>query len=297
MSRLGHLDYVRRDHMLAASTTYKLGGPADFYVEAESEAQLQEAIEAARLDEIGVMIVGRGSNLVVADTGWRGLAVRLGPAFSFVDLSEADVAHAGGATPLPGLARESTQAGRGGLEFFVGIPGSVGGAVRMNAGGHGSDTARVLIAARVLDSETTEYSNRTPADMEMSYRHTNLGRNDVVVSARFRTHAIDPEEGREIIREITRWRRQHQPGGTLNAGSVFKNPAEAPAGKVIDELGLKGYAVGGVSISHKHANFFEAGPEATAADVYRLVQQVRELVEQETGIRLETEIQFVGDFE
>lgn len=291
---------VERDKPLAPLTTYKFGGPARFYAEVSDEATLRAVLDARRQEsgeDLPLLILGRGSNLVVADGGFDGLVIRLGGEFVAVTINEADgVVTAGAGVPLPRLARTTVKAGRGGLEFFVGIPGSVGGAVRMNAGCHGSETGEWLVAARILDTRTGEVSARTPAALDHRYRHSNLGRSDVVLTARFRTVDRDPTEGERIMREITVWRREHQPGGTFNAGSVFKNPPGIAAGKVIDDLGLKGLHVGGAAVSERHANFFVATPDATAQDVFDLVREVRRRVAAATGIELEPEIQFAGRF-
>lgn len=167
----------------------------------------------------------------------------------------------------------------------------------MNAGGHGSDTATWLIEASILDRATLSATTRSPHELDLSYRHSNLGDGDVVVSGRFRTVDQPKDAGEEILREITRWRRQHQPGGTLNAGSVFKNPHDDAAGRVIDSLGLKGYRRGGVGVSEVHANFFVSDHDATAQDVWDLVWAVRRKVGEETGTWLEPELRFLGEFD
>lgn len=287
-----------REHVsLAALTTYKLGGPARFFAEPSSESELFDLVAAARREGVEILVLGRGSNLVISDRGWPGLAVRLAGDFNRIEVAETGIITAGAAVPLPRLARESVEAGRGGLEFFVGIPGSVGGAIRMNAGGHGASTADVLDHARIWFGAAGEIQAADPERLELSYRHSSLGPNDIVLFASFATKPVSVEAGNAKLREITRWRRENQPGGTLNAGSVFKNPDEGPAGKIIDELGLKGFRVGSASVSRRHANFFEAAPEATASDVHRLVSRVREIVREKTGIDLEPEVQFAGSFD
>ena len=199
--------------------------------------------------------------------------------------------------PLPRLARFAAAHDRGGLEFFVGIPGSVGGAVRMNAGGHGSDTATWLLDATILNRLTLNERSDEPADLDLAYRHSNLDDADLVVAARFRTVEQSRARGEEILRDVTRWRKQHQPGGTLNAGSVFKNPRGDAAGRIIDALGLKGYRRGGVAVSDVHANFFVSNEGARAQDVWDLVWAIRRRVGDETGVWLEPELRFVGRFE
>ena len=202
---------------------------------------------------------------------------------------------AGGAAPLAQVARSSVDAGLTGLEFFIGVPGSVGGAVRQNAGCFGTETRDRLIEASIVDltdGRCGRSSARTTSDL--SYRHSNVTSTRVVVGATFRASPGDTDTGRAELRRITRWRRDNQPGGTFNAGSVFKNPAGATAGEIIDSLGLKGMRVGDVAVSEKHANFFVAGSSATSEDIRKLVVAVKDRVFEETGTMLEPEIQFVG---
>ncbi|HLE39090.1 MAG TPA: UDP-N-acetylmuramate dehydrogenase [Acidimicrobiia bacterium] len=288
---------LREDVPLAPLTTYRFGGPARYLVEAETEEDLVAAARLAAEEHLPVFVLGRGSNVVVSDRGFAGVVIRQGTGFARRTMDRGGVISAGAAVPLPVLAREAARAGRGGLEFFVGIPGSVGGAVRMNAGCHGSDTGSRLITARIVSLRSGAVGERAPTDLELSYRHSNLSDEDVVVSARFHTDPVDPQEAELRIREITRWRKETQPGGTLNAGSVFKNPAGDAAGRIIDSLGLKGLRVGAVEVSMRHANFFVADAGATAADVYALVGEVQRRVHESTGIVLEPELRFVGEFD
>ena len=164
----------------------------------------------------------------------------------------------------------------------------------MNAGCFGSDTSQALRTAEVLDLRLGEITHRTPAQLEMAYRSTNLTPTEAVLAAAFTTTGTSPEHAEAQMREITRWRKEHQPGGTFNAGSVFKNPPGDSAGRLIDSLGLKGFRVGGVSVSEKHANFFVADPGATARQIFLLVAAVRRRVLEEAGIELVPEIQFAG---
>lgn len=293
LQRLLEAGVVRRQVPLGPLTTYKAGGPAAYFAEINTGDELDQLIASGVAEDMAVLVLGRGSNLVVADSGFDGLVVKLGGSFirAAVDGLEVD---AGSGHPLPKLARFTVDHGVLGLEFFVGIPGSVGGAVRQNAGCFGRETKDCLVSAVVVDLVTGDRDDMTPADLDLSYRHSNLKATQLVVSARFLGYEGEPVEGKEKMREITRWRKQHQPGGTLNAGSVFKNPPDVAAGELIDRLGLKGTSVGGVSVSEKHANFFVAGPDATAADIKRLVALVKDTVFEATGTILEPEIQFVG---
>jgi UDP-N-acetylmuramate dehydrogenase len=288
---------VLREHVpLAPLTTYRFGGPARYLMEADGEDDVLRLAEALADEPLPAVALGRGSNVVVSAEGFPGVVVRPGAGMAWWHRDPSGTVEAGAALPLPQLARRSSEQGRGGLEFFVGIPGSVGGAVRMNAGCHGASTAEWMLSARVVDLTAATVAERSPEDLEMRYRHSNLTRSDVVVSASFRTVARDPEESEELIREITRWRKRRQPGGTLNAGSVFKNPPGEVAGRIIDRLGLKGFRVGGAEVSDRHANFFVAHPGATPQDVFDLVAAVRARVRASTGIDLEPEVQFLGPF-
>jgi UDP-N-acetylmuramate dehydrogenase len=278
---------------LGPYTTYKSGGPARYFVEVPDLDALEALAASGALAELPILVLGRGSNLVVADAGFDGIVIRLGSVFGVVN-ANGTVVTAGGSAPLALVARTSVDAGLTGLEFFVGIPGSVGGAIRQNAGCFGTETRERLIRARLVELRDGTVSEPDPDELEMSYRHSNVRSTQVVVSARFQAAEGDVEAGRAELRRITRWRRDNQPGGTLNAGSVFKNPPGRTAGEIIDALGLKGMSVGDVAVSQKHANFFVAGPRATSDDIRRLVIEVKDRVLAETGTILEPEIQFVG---
>jgi UDP-N-acetylmuramate dehydrogenase len=287
---------VTRGAPSAALTTYRCGGPIAILARVDHEKDLVTLSEIlAAAPAVPILVIGRGSNLLVADSGFEGVGIVLGGDFERLDLDAGrHRVEAGGAVPLPVLARQAAKAGIAGLEFYVGIPGSVGGAVRMNAGGHGAETADVVVSARVLDvaaeGAVREAGSRA---LGFGYRTSALGPGDVVISARFTGHADAPAACARRIDEIVRWRREHQPGGQ-NAGSVFTNPPGDSAGRLIDACGLKGLHVGGVVVSEKHANFFAASPGARAADVVALMRLVQERVEAATGVRLVPEVQLVG---
>jgi UDP-N-acetylmuramate dehydrogenase len=287
---------VQRDVHLGPLTTYKFGGAAAYYAEIESDRELLEVIEHLGAAPLPLLILGRGSNLVVSDAGFPGLVMHLSGEFLTIEVLEDGSIIAGGAAPLPRLARAATRAARTGLEFFVGIPGSVGGAVTMNAGCLGSETRDWLVDATIVNLITGVSRTSDGSDLDLAYRHSNLSRTDLVTRARFRTEAGTPEAGETRLREITAWRKRTQPGGTFNAGSVFKNPPGNAAGRVIDDLGLKGFRVGGVAVSEKHANFFVADDTASAQDVYDLVHGVQTRVLAATGTLLEPEVRFAGPF-
>ncbi len=287
-------EVASRDVSLAPVTTYKLGGPADLFLEALDLVTLERCAAALDADPVPVLVLGRGSNLLVSDAGFRGVVIRLGGSFSTFTVDAEGVVQAGGAASLPRLARAAAAAGRGGLEWCVGVPGSVGGAVRQNAGCFGCEVVDVLVDADVVSLAAGETATRSAADLDLAYRHSSVAATDVVTSARFFTTVTDPAAAAEEMRRITRWRRDNQPGGTLNAGSVFKNPPGDAAGAIIDRLGLKGFSIGKVRVSPRHANFIEADHGATATDVHALIAAVQATVRERGGIDLEPEIQFVG---
>lgn len=281
------------DFPLGPLTTYKTGGPARFYSRPETREQLLRLSTFVAGSAVPVLVVGRGSNLLVSDRGFDGLVIHIAESFSYLKTSGLRV-EAGAGTPLPRLARGSVEAGVAGLEFFVGIPGSVGGAVRQNAGCFGVETRDRLEVAVILDLHNASEATMGPDDLEMSYRHSNVGPGHLVVSAVFRGTSDDVTKSGDELKKITRWRKENQPGGTLNAGSVFKNPEGASAGYLIDQAGLKGFSVGEVSVSEKHANFFVAGKGASSRDVRTLIVEVQRMVAEQTGVGLELEIQLVG---
>lgn len=288
-------DLVRGGVELGPLTTYKVGGAARWFAEPTSLEELRSILELTP-STVPIVVLGRGSNVVISDNGWDGLVLRLAGGFLAIDVRADGAMVAGGGAPLPILARTAAAAGRAGLEFYVGIPGSVGGAVAMNAGGHGSDTATVLDSATVLTMGTRSVDSRPVDTLDLSYRHSNLRNDEVVVQAVFSTEPGNPSELEKTLREITRWRKEHQPGGTLNAGSVFKNPVGKAAGAIIDGAGLKGMRQGSVGVSDVHANFLVATKEATASDIFLFVHRIRSIVEERTGVVLEPEVRFIGDF-
>ncbi len=285
---------VVRNAASAELTTYRCGGPLAVLVHADSDRDLAVVAEVLHDRAVDVLVLGRGSNLLVADAGFEGVAIVLGGAFEALTIDEGrDRVDAGGAVALPVLARRTAAAGGAGLEFFVGIPGSVGGAVRMNAGGHGSDTDEVIVDATVFDLDAGVARTLERPALGLGYRQSALGNRSVVTGARFHIQPDDPDAAGARIDEIVRWRREHQPGGQ-NAGSVFTNPPGDSAGRLIEACGCKGLRLGGAVVSEKHANFFVADPGARAADVHALVREVRRRVEDQTGVRLHPELRFVG---
>lgn len=295
---------ARRDAPLGATTTYRVGGPAALTVEASEEEDLlvlQSALAASgAVGEVPVLVVGKGSNLLVADAGFAGLAVRLGGRLSEIEVRGgapgADgrvVVRAGGGAGLPVLARRTVEAGLTGLEWAVGIPGTVGGALRMNAGGHGADTASCLVRFRFVDLAGTGAEEAGPDRLRLGYRTSSLGPAEVVVWADLAARPGDSALGRRAIADIVRWRREHQPGGS-NAGSVFTNPPGDSAGRLVEAAGLKGFRLGTARVSEKHANFIQADDTGSADDVVALMRHVRDTVARTTGVVLRPEVKLVG---
>ena len=283
---------VERDHPLGTLTTYRVGGPAALYFEAHDRAGLARVGEAATGAGLDVLVLGKGSNLLVSDAGFAGLVVALAEEFAGLEIREQTV-NAGGALALPVLARRTAAAGLTGLEWCLGVPGSVGGGVRMNAGGHGSDMAHCVSGWEMVDLTGGPGGERGLADLDYSYRHSSVGPAQVVVAARFELQPGAVSRSEAEISEIVRWRRQHQPGGQ-NAGSVFTNPEGDSAGRLIEAAGLKGLRSGTAAVSDKHANFIQADPEGSADDVMSLMEAVRSEVHARTGVLLRTEVRLIG---
>jgi UDP-N-acetylmuramate dehydrogenase len=290
---------ARRDVPLGPLTTYRAGGRAALFVEIEAEADLLVVADAVGASGLPTLVVGRGSNLLVADAGFAGIVVTLGERFEGIEIEGTDV-RAGAAASLPVLARRTAAAGLTGLEWAVGVPGSVGGGVRMNAGGHGSDISRTLVSARIADLAdladlTTGGQARTiaAADLDLGYRRSSVAPSHVVLGAHFGLAAGDAAQAEAEVAAIVRWRREHQPGGP-NAGSVFTNPPGDSAGRLIDEAGLKGHRHRSAFVSPKHANFIQVDPGGAADDVWRLMAAVQAAVRAKTGVELHPEVHLVG---
>ena len=288
---LGHR--VVRDAPLGALTTYRVGGPAALLMEAAGEDDLAVARQAVTSTGIPVLVVGRGSNLLVADAGFPGLAVTLGSGFAGITAVDGYQLRVGAAVQLPVLARRSAALGLTGLEWAVGVPGSVGGAVRMNAGGHGADTAASLVRFRFVDLGGGDDGDCDAERLEYSYRHSSVAPGHVVVWGEFQLAPGDRKLSEATITDIVRWRREHQPGGQ-NAGSVFTNPPGDAAGRLIEAAGLKGRRRGTAQVSDKHANFIQADEGGSADDVWALMHEVRAEVRRRSGVELTWEVRTVG---
>ena len=303
---------VSRGLPLAPLTTFRLGGPAAVFLRAETLDDLAALADVLAAAPVPLLVVGRGSNMLVADGGWPGIVLHLGQRFRRVEVEGTEL-EAGAATPLPSLAARSARASLGGIAFAVAIPGTVGGGVRMNAGAHGSELADRLLWADVfhLIGEPPIHrgarhelpgppSGRAvrlkPDELGFGYRRSALPPGAVVTAARFALTPAPEATVRAEIDEARRWRRDNQPVNQPNCGSVFANPPEMAAGRVVELLGMKGEAAGGARVSDVHANFIVAADGATSADVLVLVRRAMRRARDELGITLRTEVQLVGDF-
>lgn len=298
-ARLG--DGLHVDHPVADQTTYRVGGRAAFHFTAESLADLAAVAELRDRTGLAVMVLGRGSNVLFADSGFPGLVLQLGEFASGVEIpaelprtGRVEV-RIGAAVALPVAARQTAAAGLRGFEWAVGVPGSVGGAVRMNAGGHGSDMARSLVSVDVFDLRVGETRTLDAAGVGLRFRRSALSDSEVVLSVVVGLERGSSGEAEEEIDEIVRWRRANQPGGQ-NAGSVFVNPVpgQVSAGELIDGCGLRGFRIGSAHVSSKHANFIQAEPDGTAEDVVAVMRHVRDVVAASTGHRLRSEVRLLG---
>jgi UDP-N-acetylmuramate dehydrogenase len=294
---------LRRDVPLAPMTTYRVGGSASLFVDVRSVDDLVAVAVARRSTGVPVLVIGRGSNMLVADSGFEGIAMSIAGLADHIDLPEPHAGReerevvAGGGVALPVLARRTASAGITGFEWAVGVPGSVGGAVRMNAGGHGSDMAASLVDVRVFDMDRPDVGLVTvpAASLGLRFRASSLAAAHIVHDVRLGLRAGDRDRCEATITEIVHWRREHQPGGQ-NCGSVFVNPVpgSVTAGELIDGLGLRGLRIGSAYVSEKHANFIQATEGGAAADVRAVMEEVRRRVSDATGYRLRSEVRLVG---
>ena len=287
-----------RDEPLARFTTMRVGGPADLFATAHNAFELRALVRYARARELPHLILGRGSDVVIADAGFRGLVIQVRAEGSRVD-GERYVAESG--VQMARAATEAQRAGLTGLEFGLAIPGTVGGAVWANAGAHESDVAAILESARVLAADGTEAL--LPVDaLAFGYRDSRFkhpapgSAPELILEATFRLSPADPDTIKARLDDIRRWRQAHQPIGLPSAGSVFRNPPGDSAGRLIDAAGLKGLRIGGAVVSEKHANFIVNDQKGSAADVRALAERVRDEIARRNGVDLLFEIEFVGDW-
>ena len=287
-----------RDEPLARFTTMRVGGPADLFAIAHNAFELRGLVKFARSRGLPHVVLGRGSDLVIADAGIRGLVIQ--DRAEGAEIADGRlIAEAG--LPMARAATITQAAGLSGLEFGLAIPGTIGGAVWANAGAHGAEMAAILETALVLLADGTE--RRLASDeLGLAYRESRFkrageGPAEIVLAATVRLEPAPPDVIRARLDEIRHWRQAHQPLGLPSAGSVFRNPSDGrSAGAIIDELGLKGATEGGATVSPKHANFIVNDRHGSAADVRRLAERVREEVARRAGVELAFEVVFLGDW-
>ena len=289
-------DGVERDYPLARLTTIRAGGPADWFARAGSAERLAELLDWARAQAVEVGVVGSGSNLLVADDGFRGLVLKLDDDLATI-VHEGNRLLCGGGARLPQASALAARVGLTGLEFGVNIPGTVGGAVKMNANAYGGDLSRVLEWVDV--ARPGEVVRRTPDQLGFSYRRSNLEPGEVVARASFALDPAEPEDVKGTLAEMRAQRRAAQPSGIKTFGSTFKNPDDPraegrSAGQLLDAAGCRGLTVGGARLSDKHANFVENMGQATTADVIALMAEARRRVRERFGVELEPEVQLLG---
>jgi UDP-N-acetylmuramate dehydrogenase len=290
---------VERDYPLARLTTVRTGGDADWFARPEGEDALVELVKWAADEGLPIGVLGSGSNLLVADDGFHGLAIKLGAGLGAVE-RDGERLRAGGGARLPSVATRAAGWGLSGLEFGVNIPGTVGGAVKMNANAYGGQLAEVLEWVDVCAPGGRE--RRRPEELGFAYRSSNLGPAEVVAAAGFVLAAADPDAVRATMAAMRERRHEAQPAGIRTFGSTFKNPEDPraegrTAGQLLEAAGCRGLAHGGARFSEKHANFVENSGEATTADVLELMAEGRRRVHGRFGVVLEPEVQLLGDVE
>ncbi len=284
---------VRADAPLGPLTTLRVGGCARVMVIVDDLNELGHTARVAAAHDLPCLMLGRGSNILVPDIGWPGIAIQLGRGFrGWRHLGEGRV-KVGGAEPLPALAAALADEGIDGFAWASAVPGTIGGAVRMNAGAHGGTMADVVVQVELLSLADGSVTNVAAESLQFGYRRSSVDASQVVTGATLALSPGEPEQLRKDIAEIRAWRREHQPLNRPNCGSVFANPPSASAGALIERAGAKGMRRGGAQVSTMHANFIVTRPGATAADVRALISDVQARVEAATGVRLVPEVVIV----
>jgi UDP-N-acetylenolpyruvoylglucosamine reductase len=290
---------VQRDYSLARLTTVRAGGPADLFARPSSDEQLLELLRWAGDQEVAVEVVGSGSNLLVSDDGVRGLVLKLDGELASLEREGGTRVVCGGGARLPSATAKVARWGLTGLEFGINIPGTVGGAVRMNANAYGGELGRVLEWVDVCTARGSE--RRKPEDLGFAYRRSNLRAGEVVARASFQLAQGDVDEIKATLAGMRDQRREAQPSGIKTFGSTFKNPDDderaggRTAGQLLEAAGCRGLQVGGARFSSKHANFVENAGSATTADILELMAEGRRRVQEKFGVVLEPEVQVLGD--
>ena len=286
---------ILRDEPMSRHTTFRIGGPADVFVTPKDEKQTAEVLAAVRRSGLPFFILGNGSNLLVSDSGFRGVVIRIYRNMSDIDVSGEEI-RAGAGALLSAIAAAARNADLTGFEFASGIPGTLGGAVVMNAGAYGGVMKDVLVSAKVLTPQGEIKTLGLP-ELKLGYRTSIIKEEDLVVlAAVMRFEKGDPAAIRDKMQDLQQRRVSKQPLEFPSAGSTFKRPEGYFAGKLIQDAGLRGFTVGGAKVSDKHCGFVINADHATADDVMRLIHQVSDRVFENSGVRLEPEVRFLGDF-
>ena len=279
---------------MSKHTTFRIGGKADLFVSAD-EKSLPQLLKEAADEKIPVTIIGNGSNLLVGDGGIRGLVIEIGKGMDKIEISD-NIMTVGAGTLLSKAANTAAEHGLSGMEFAAGIPGSVGGAVVMNAGAYGGEMKDIIMDVDVITREG-EYRRLTLEELELSYRHSCIIENEyIVIRARLMLQEKDEAQIRQVMEDLKNKRIEKQPLNFPSAGSTFKRPEGYFAGKLIMDAGLRGYSVGGAQVSEKHCGFVVNKGGATASDVVKLMNDVRDKVMEEFGVELEPEVKMIGEF-
>ncbi len=290
---------VLKDHPMARLTTVRTGGDADFFARPSDSEALVELLSWARENGIAIGMVGSGSNLLVSDDGFRGLAIKLDGELASIEKDGNDLVCGGGAR-LPSAAAKTAGWGLAGLEFGINIPGTAGGAVKMNANAYGGRLADVIDWVEICTADGVRRA--VPGDLDFEYRHSNIAAEEVVSRVAFRLEPDEPENIKQRLAEMRQWRKDAQPSGIKTFGSTFKNPDDdraegRSAGQLLDAAGCRGLEIGGAGLAEKHANFVENRGEATTADVVAVMTEARRRVKAEFGISLEPEVQTLGEID
>jgi UDP-N-acetylmuramate dehydrogenase len=280
---------VETDYPLAKRTWYGLGGPADYFIRPKNTEQLKEVVGRCNDNGIRMRVMGFGSNLLVSDAGVRGAVIKLETEqFAQVEFGEQETTAWAGAE-LSKLVLTCVEKGLSGIETLTGIPGSVGGAVKMNAGGNFGDFGAVVETVALMDNTGNVFEKSKP-ELEFDYRRTNITA-QFILNARLKLNAGDPEQIMRTVKEIWIYKKNSQPLNTKNSGCIFKNPRGISAGALIDRADLKGLQIGGAIISEKHANFIIAEKGCTSDDVMKLIEGIKKSVKTQFDVDLELEIE------
>lgn len=288
-------DNVYRNEPMKKHTTFRIGGPADYYLCPHSAEEIQKAVEICREENLPYFILGNGSNLLVSDQGYRGVVIQLWKNVSDIQVEGCMIKAKAGAS-LAKIAGEALEAGLTGMEFAAGIPGTLGGAVVMNAGAYGGEMKDVLKEVLVMDKEGRMFTLESK-DLKLGYRTSIVKEKDyIVLGAALELRPGNPVQIRKTMEELKEMRTEKQPLDMPSAGSTFKRPEGYFAGKLIMDAGLRGFSVGGAQVSEKHCGFVVNTGGATAEDVAALIREVQKRVREKFGVELETEVKFLGEF-